>query len=62
MSLEDFPRSGVPGRGPRVPAVLVGRWGGESQGDVRVIWRKVHRQEGVKEWKLVGGYLSFKEA
>ena len=34
----------VPCRGPRVTAVLVGTWGGESQRDVRVVRRKAHIQ------------------
>lgn len=39
-------------RGPKVTAVLVGRWGGQSQGNKKVVWRKTSRQEPFEEGKL----------
>lgn len=47
-----LPRVEVPDRGPRVPTVLAGRWGGRGSGDMRVVWRKAPRQEQVLERKL----------
>lgn len=47
-----LPRAEVPDRGPRVPTVLVGRWGERGSGDMRVVWRKAPRHEQVLERKL----------